>query len=692
MSSHSRDIQVLLGLRELPVASTIEEGWRLKVWDLIGLILLLLTLAAFFLPRWKAPLEGHAIYTIVEVQGTMWLGTNKGAFRIVQDELLPVFEASPVRAITAAQGSVWLATDTGAFRVGQDKPDPDPVFTGSAVHGITEAQGSVWLATDIGAYRVDQGKLLPVVFDKSAVHGITEAQGRIWLATDIGAYCVVWGEPVEGRPAVASFDSCNSVFEGHSVYEITEAQGSVWLATYMGAFRVDGSKLLPVFEGPPIHAITKVQGRVWLASDIGAIRVGDKRLVRFKKRRKVYAIVGVQDDVWLATDTGVYRVRQNKSRPVFEESAVYAIMKAQDSVRLGANTGAYRVVEKKNEVTYEVTHVLDKPRIRDLSIWGRYVLLGLLIPLGVFRLGSGLVHQLRDQKRRIREIADQERRNSFEFTEAQKRLEIVLPSPEPYTQQGLYIEHRRRESVVFGADFYNFVPRTDGSFGIYLVDVEGHGLSAAIQARSLYQALSNGVWGYGDARTELEYADQLVRQGAIFKQENAVFCMNFTEIDLKQMEVRHANAGMPFPLLFRSGEALPQPLQAAGIYVGAGYSRYPVQPARAQVSVGDGDLLVIFSDGILEARNDRGRIFDQQGIIAAVSRMRDESPEVIANEILRAVAQHAGRDQPPKRPEDDQTLAVVLIGDWVEDPTRERSKSGQRFGSLVRTPFDTTAN
>ncbi len=75
------------------------------------------------------------------------------------------------------------------------------------------------------------------------------------------------------------------------------------------------------------------------------------------------------------------------------------------------------------------------------------------------------------------------------------------------------------------------------------------------------------------------------------------------------------------------------------------------------MSIAIGDLLVMFSDGILEVRDNNGRIFGQDGINEVVLRNRGQSPDKIADAIMEAVAQHTGLMQP----DDDQTLVVVLI-------------------------------
>ena len=96
------------------------------------------------------------------------------------------------------------------------------------------------------------------------------------------------------------------------------------------------------------------------------------------------------------------------------------------------------------------------------------------------------------------------------------------------------------------------------------------------------------------------------------------------------------------------------------MFVGAGYSRHSVGPREDEVAVSEGGLLVIYSDGVIEARNAAGALFGKDGIIAAVQQTEASgSPEVLAEAILSAAASFSGK----VAPEDDQTLVVVQIGE-----------------------------
>ena len=70
-----------------------------------------------------------------------------------------------------------------------------------------------------------------------------------------------------------------------------------------------------------------------------------------------------------------------------------------------------------------------------------------------------------------------------------------------------------------------------------------------------------------------------------------------------------------------------------------------------------GDLLVVYSDGILEAANARDEEFGEEGVLAAVERNRDQAPGEICAAILADVKKFLGKELP----QDDQTLLVVRL-------------------------------
>ena len=250
-----------------------------------------------------------------------------------------------------------------------------------------------------------------------------------------------------------------------------------------------------------------------------------------------------------------------------------------------------------------------------------------------------------------------------ETKEAQKLLSFLLPPQDTLYGSNLTyplkLTYRLINATTVSGDYLNYIKGENNIFGIYLVDVEGHGFPAAMQVTNLYQLFNSAVegtkWGMNSPQKGLKTADRLVKESSVFQKMEAIFCLNFTEINLNTMKLRHANAGMPFPLLFRSGKVEPEIIQASGLYVGAGFGKFE----EKEVNIEKGDLLVIFSDGITEATNNKGQIFGRSGIQKVITKNRDKSIKDIADEIIKAVKKHSDREQP----EDDQALVVVSIGE-----------------------------
>jgi HEAT repeat protein len=271
-----------------------------------------------------------------------------------------------------------------------------------------------------------------------------------------------------------------------------------------------------------------------------------------------------------------------------------------------------------------------------------------------------------------------------ELERARSQVDALLPPAEMPPVAEVAVGHRYRQATTVSGDFYNFIERSQG-LAIYTVDCEGHGLAAAGQARSLYQALDACPdWGQGDPQVELARVDELVSQTPIFQRERASFCMNFIEIDTQQRRVRCASVGMPEPLLFRARTGQVESLYARGVRIGRGYRLEPLDPARAAASFEDGDLLVITSDGILEARSPDKRLFERAGLINAVWANADRSPQDIASEVLWAAARHASK----LTPDDDQTVIVALLGNPSAAPTLTAHSLLQEDGDTFHLRLD----
>jgi sigma-B regulation protein RsbU (phosphoserine phosphatase) len=121
--------------------------------------------------------------------------------------------------------------------------------------------------------------------------------------------------------------------------------------------------------------------------------------------------------------------------------------------------------------------------------------------------------------------------------------------------------------------------------------------------------------------------------------------------DAKSRSFTYSNAGHPVPLLIRENRA--QMLESHGLLLGI------VPEARyrsATVDLAPGDLLVVYSDGITEARSQSQELFSWEGIAGSVAGHSHMSSEELLELIWSRVNDHAG-----DRENDDRTLLVLKV-------------------------------
>jgi sigma-B regulation protein RsbU (phosphoserine phosphatase) len=179
-----------------------------------------------------------------------------------------------------------------------------------------------------------------------------------------------------------------------------------------------------------------------------------------------------------------------------------------------------------------------------------------------------------------------------------------------------------------GGDFYDYIDLGDGGFGFALGDVAGKGPPAALLAAT---AQSNFV---AHAAVSPSAADTISRinKALLRRAIEARFATMFYGIVRRDGTLEYCNAGQEPPLVLRAdGEAW---LETGGPVIGllpiATYDsgRLPLVP---------GDLVIVCSDGVTEARNAANEEFGQQRLLDAVRGTRGEKPEVVLDRLVAAV-------------------------------------------------------
>jgi serine phosphatase RsbU (regulator of sigma subunit) len=212
-----------------------------------------------------------------------------------------------------------------------------------------------------------------------------------------------------------------------------------------------------------------------------------------------------------------------------------------------------------------------------------------------------------------------------------------------------------------GGDLYDVFEAGGGEVCMVLGDVSGKGLPAALLMGVVQGAVrASRITG---AASNHEDAAQRLNGLLCSKTARERFVSLFwAYFDPLESRLSYINAGHLPPLLIKGAGPVPrvERLQEGGPVLGVLPLAHYTQ---AHCSIESGDLLVVYSDGILEATNHRGEEFGEERIIAAVLRGAASDPAAICTAILRDVREFLGAELP----QDDQTLMVVRMERLLPD-------------------------
>ena len=207
-----------------------------------------------------------------------------------------------------------------------------------------------------------------------------------------------------------------------------------------------------------------------------------------------------------------------------------------------------------------------------------------------------------------------------------------------------------------GGDFFNYFPLPDGRLALLVGDVSGKGVSAALLMANVQATLRARLPREPDLATLAAELDREIDETT----PPSVYLTLFLGIlDAARHELRYVNAGHnPQFVLHTDGHITPMP--ATGLPI----ALYPGQPYTETVlTVRPGDVLFFYTDGLVEAENDREEMFGFERLQAVLSSEQTHGIDAI----LQRVEGEAKAFRGPVEPLDDATMMVLRV-DAVEPP------------------------
>ncbi len=199
-------------------------------------------------------------------------------------------------------------------------------------------------------------------------------------------------------------------------------------------------------------------------------------------------------------------------------------------------------------------------------------------------------------------------------------------------------------------DYFDYVRRSGGRLGLVIGDVSGHGIGAALvmsTARALLRSL---------ATTDATAAELVTRLNAFLAEDvetGRFMTLFYGEVDLRERQISYVRAGHNEPLIYRRGTDSFEELAEGGIALGVidDFEFECAGPVRFE----KGDMLFLYTDGIVEALDAREEPFGLSRVKDVLRENRDRSPRDIVETLRRAAQAHIGSDER----QDDLTLVLA---------------------------------
>jgi len=205
-------------------------------------------------------------------------------------------------------------------------------------------------------------------------------------------------------------------------------------------------------------------------------------------------------------------------------------------------------------------------------------------------------------------------------------------------QSAFQFVHRYEPAESVSGDFFSITAISDSEVGVFICDVAGHGVRAALvtaMIRALSEELKPLARDPGDFMRKLN-SDLC----SILKNTGSPMLTTgfYAVADCRTGRMRFANAGHPKPLLIRRSLGRVEPLVNASGRSQPALGLFEDPPYSAtEVTIAPGDFLMLFTDGLYEVQGQHEELYSQERLTLDVNNLLHHPPGILFDELLQVI-------------------------------------------------------
>lgn len=273
-----------------------------------------------------------------------------------------------------------------------------------------------------------------------------------------------------------------------------------------------------------------------------------------------------------------------------------------------------------------------------------------------------------------RELTFKQDRIDQDLAAAGKIQRSLLPK-DFNSLKGLNVAWKFKPCEKIGGDIFNLIQLDDEHCAIYMIDVAGHGVPAAMIAVSVFQYLQfqrgNLMMTSNEnlRNQEVKRPAQVLKsldQAFTFDRFNSFFTMNYVIINAKTGKLTSSSAGHPPPIILHKDGTL-QMLKKGGPALGTFDLRLADDESMVyeeeQEQLCSGDKLIFYTDGVTEYQDKKGELYGDDRFFNNLRELKDQPIERLLEAVFNSLIVFGNNIEP----QDDVSLLGVELTSIVSN-------------------------
>lgn len=539
-------------------------------------------------------------------------------------------------ALVATNADIWIATSHGAVRYNGNTTMRYTKSNGFIVDDLRDVKednwGNIWFATwGGGLIRYNGDTFESITTNDGLIHNNVSSihvsdQEDLWFGTEGGAtqYRVSRGalpfcRIISVNTGKASTESSHTESKRHTITKINE--------------------LIPARSE---HITIQFQGINPLGGDVA-----------YKFR-----LIGIDDNEWTTVhpdDEQNHLTTYNGNVAQLFQPKYTGTTNSFPTIRYeGLKSGNYTFLIKAYRDGWHYTQqpsvlnfTIDKPLWTRWRTYLPYVIVFVVVSTLLFRLIVSRRHTAKLQlEMRTKEEAEIQRIRD-ELNEAHNIQMALLPTKPPLTQSydiaGISIP-----ATQVGGDFFDYLTVANGHTAIAVADAAGKGIRGAMNA-----VLTNGMLNeIAHIKSEANVILRDLNIGLVPRMYGHNFiALNLAILDETERRINYANGGQPYPILKRGTEIIE--ITSSDLPLG---SMKMVKYESVSFDFIDDDILIMHSDGLIEALNPDEDMYGTERLIELTSKIQTDST---AEQVVQSLVDDVQEFVEDAEQYDDLTLVVI---------------------------------